>query len=443
MHIRISTLLPAFLLILSVPVLLFTSCKKEIDAPPARILPEGQVLTLQELRDLYEGTPITFAEELSVYGVVTADEVNGNLYRNIYVQDGDAAINLRLQNPGGLYRGDSVRIYLPGTILSVFSGMMQLDNVSVDDNIIKQEVGVDLPPTTVTINQITPDLQGRLIRLENVEFVGGELGATYSDPIGQTNQNRTLTDCDGNGVIVRTSGFSNFAGDLLPEGNGSFVAVVGQFNTTMQLYIRDITEVQLSGPRCTEGGGGGGGGGDCEYDVSPVFAVNQDFSDVATNDTDYNNPDWVNLNYEGNRVWRGRIFQDSKYLRATSFGSNESNEAWFVTPPVNVGGPQLGLSFESATAFWNEPEWPHPLTVKVSTDFDGCNIDEANWTTITGYNQGDQGTANYAFIPSGTVNVVDFLPSGFNGAVHIAFIYNGQHPNGVTTTLDLDNIQIQ
>lgn len=415
-------------------------CKREYDAPPARILPVGQILTIQELRDLYVGQPITFTEDYSVYGVVTADEANGNLYRSIYVQDGDAAINLRLQNPGGLYQGDSVRIYLPGTILSVFSGMMQLDNVNVDENIIKQATQVSFPATTLNINQITPDVQGQLIRLENVEFVASELGTTYADALNQNTENRTLTDCDGNTIIVRSSGFANFAALEIPEGNGSFVAIVGQFNDDMQLYIRNLNEVQLSGERCTEGGGGGG---PCEYEVQPVFVVNQDFTDVASNDTDYNNPSWVNIAAEGSRVWRGRIFQDTKYLRATSFGSNQTNEAWFITPPVQLSGPQLGLSFESATAFWNDASWPHPLTVYVSTNFDGCDIEAADWVTITGYNTSNQGTANYAFIPSGTVDVTAFLPSGYDGAVHIAFVYRGSHPDGVTTSLDLDNIIIQ
>lgn len=416
-----------------------SGCKREYDEPPARILPVGQILTIQELRDLYVDQAITFTEELSVYGVVTADETNGNLYRSIYVQDGNAAINLRLQNPGGLYEGDSVRIYLPGTVLSIFSGMLQLDNVNVDENIIKQATQINFPPALVSISDITPALQGQLIRLENVEFVESELGSSYADAVNQSTENRTLTDCDGNTILVRSSGFANFAGLDIPEGNGSFVAIVGQFNDDMQLYIRDLTEVQLNGERCT----GGGGGGPCEYEVQPVFVINQDFTDVASNDTDYNNENWVNVATEGSRVWRGRIFQDSKYLRATSFGSNQTNEAWFITPPVQLSGPQLGLSFESATAFWNDAAWPHPLTVYASTDFNGCDIDQANWVTITGYNVGNQGTANYAFIPSGTVLVTDFLPSGFSGAVHIAFVYRGSHPDGVTTSLDLDNIIIQ
>lgn len=43
-------------------------------------------------------------------------------------------------------------------------------------------------------------------------------------PLNQTTVNRTLTDCNTN-VIVRNSGYANFAGDPLPSGNGSFISV--------------------------------------------------------------------------------------------------------------------------------------------------------------------------------------------------------------------------
>ena len=61
---------------------------------------------------------------------------------------------------------------------------------------------------------------------------------------------RTLEDCGGAQVLVRTSGYADFAGTSVPDGKGSFVAVVSQFQSDMQLYIRDINEVQLNGPRC-------------------------------------------------------------------------------------------------------------------------------------------------------------------------------------------------
>ena len=44
------------------------------------------------------------------------------------VQDGVRDPDVRLLSGGGLYRGDRMRIYLPGTVLSSYNGMLQLDS---------------------------------------------------------------------------------------------------------------------------------------------------------------------------------------------------------------------------------------------------------------------------------------------------------------------------
>ena len=71
---------------------LAVSCEKEYDSPPLRTLPIGSVLTVAELRDLYTNADVRFRGDSSVYAVVTADEQNGNLYKNIFVQDHTGAI---------------------------------------------------------------------------------------------------------------------------------------------------------------------------------------------------------------------------------------------------------------------------------------------------------------------------------------------------------------
>jgi hypothetical protein len=415
--------------------ILLGGCKKEYDTPPLRILPIGQILTIQELRDLYQGDAVRFPEPFSVYCVVTADEQSGNLYRNIHVQDATGAIVLRLNNPGGLYQGDSIRIYLPGTILNPFSGMMQLDSVDVDNNIIKQATQVHVEPELVTISQITPAMQGKLIKLENVEFISSELNLTYADAINESTQNRTLTDCTNNTVIVRTSGYANFANTPVAQGNGSIIAVVSQFNTTMQLYVRNVNEIQMTDERCTGGGGG------CNYNIAAVDNFNMNFLDVAANNIDYINVNWQNLAVQNNRVWRGRISGDDKFIRATGFVSEGTSvpptEIWFVSPPVNFNAAQ-SLSFRARQQFWTHSTL-QPFKVFISIDYDGCDLDGANWTEITGFI--GPSSSNSSWLNSGGIPVVGFLPQGYTGTYHIGFRYYAEGLE--TTTIDLDDIVIQ
>lgn len=424
-----------------ITILATSACKREYDSPPERIIPIGQILTIDSLRSLHQGESVRFDEDFSVYATVTADEASGNLYRNIHIEDATGAIVLRLNNPGGLYEGDSVRVYLPGTVLSVFQGMMQLDSVSVDNNIIKQATQRFRQPTTLALSDITPQTQAKLIRLENVEFAASELGQTYADAINQSSQNRILTDCNGNSIIVRTSGFANFANQQVPGGNGSLIAVVGQFNNDMQLFIRRASEVNLNGERCD----GSSGGGECDYNVSAVQGVAQDFSDVMTDNTDYLNPQWLNINEQGNRFWRGRISTQSgqKYLRATGFAgqgvSVPPTEIWFITPPVQTSaGP--AMYFSSAQAFWTHST-DDPFRVFISTDYDGCEIGDANWTEITNFTKPTSSSGNYQWIPSGTINLTPYLPQGYDGTYHVGFRYYSVGEQ--TTTIDIDDINIQ
>jgi hypothetical protein len=223
----------------------------DFDTPPMWNFPEGEVLTLTQLRQLYTGDPITFETDISVYATVTMDDKPGNIYRSAFIQDAGGAINLRLVAPGGIYRGDSVRIYLKGTTLSSYQRMLQLDNVNVDRNVQKIAVLKHVEPVPINITQIkSGNFQGQLVRLNNVQFTMADVGQTFADAESLQTLNRTLEDCDGNKVIVRTSGYANFANQPVPEGNGSLVAVVAQFQNDIQLYIRTLDELDMQGARC-------------------------------------------------------------------------------------------------------------------------------------------------------------------------------------------------
>jgi hypothetical protein len=407
---------------------LFIACEKEYDSPPVQSLPSGSVLTVQQLRDLFQGNEIRFDSSMSVYGVVTADESSGNLYKSIYMQDHTAAINLRLVNSGGLYQGDSIRIYLPGTILSSYNGMLQLDSVDVDNNVVKQEVNVPKEPELVTIPQINSTKQAKLIRLENVEFAVSEIGQTYSDPINQSTVNRTLEDCDGNQVLVRTSGYANFAGENIPLYNGDFVAVVSEFQGTMQLYIRNINEIQLTGARCDS----------MSVTVCPPAAsVNQPFDNVVDN-VDFDEMCWRNVATVGSRVWRGDEFQGDLRLQATAYNSSDAtNTMWLISPNMQFTAG-MELSFSTQMAFYTHD----PFDVFISTDFNGFNVTSATWDPISATEASVTDPEN-TWIPSGAINLDGYLPMGYTGNFYIGFRYTGSGPNNQTTSYRIDNIIIQ
>ncbi|MBP7407842.1 MAG: choice-of-anchor J domain-containing protein [Flavobacteriales bacterium] len=418
-----------FFLLTAIATLLW-SCEKDLDTPPVRTLPTGEVLTVAELRGLYTGTARRFGGDSSVYAVVTADEANGNLYKNIYIQDHTGAIVMRLINSGGLYQGDSIRIYLPGTILSSYAGMLQLDSVDVDNNVVKQATLVQKEPEVVTIAQITPAMQGRLVRINDVEFPVSEVGQTYADAAGQQTINRTLTDCLSS-VIVRTSGYANFAGQTLPYGNGSFIGVVGQFNSDMQLFIRNVNEVQLFDvdARCAP----------LPTLCSPGTSVNQDFAGATAN-IDLNLTCWNNQPQVGSRYWRGYSVGGDLCAQATAFGSsNASDVAWMITPPTTYT-PGMGLSFRTQRGFGVASHDPFGLFI--STNYNIANLGSANWVAVPS-TYATPSTADQVWVNSGTIDLSTVLPAGYTGSFVVGFRYTGSDPNGNTTNFRVDDVVIQ
>jgi Family of unknown function (DUF5689) len=68
--------------------------------------------------------------------------------------------------------------------------------------------------------------------------------------VTQSTVNRTLNDCNKLDILVRNSGFANFAAAKTPSGKGSVVGVYSVFRQDQQFFIRDTNDVKLTGTRC-------------------------------------------------------------------------------------------------------------------------------------------------------------------------------------------------
>ena len=234
----------AFLLLAMVG-LMFTACKKEYPEPPIQDLPVGTVYTIDQILAMESGT--VFNEDASVYGIVTADEQSGNLYKAAFIQDRatGAALELHLNAVSGVRIGDSIRVYLKDVTYSLYNNLPQLTNFEADGHIIILANNKPIEPTLTTIANINAGqhLAG-LVRLENVRFTEQN---TFAEP--STYGNRTLADPTdySQTVIVRTSNYANFANDSLPQGTGNLTAIAAVYGNTWQLYIRSAKELEFEG----------------------------------------------------------------------------------------------------------------------------------------------------------------------------------------------------
>ena len=396
------------------------ACKREYDSPPLNQLPENGIISIAQLRSM--AYPHKFVGDTSIFGVITMDEQTGNIYKNVYLQDtSGAGMNLRLLSSGGVIQGDSVRVSLKGTILTQFDGMLQLDSVDVDDNIVTQSTGNIVEPKTVTIAEINSSIQAQLIRLEGVEFSGMDVGGTWADGDNQASLNRMLVNCFGDEVIVRTSGYANFANEVIPSDNGSIIGVVGQYNTDMQLYIRTPLEAQMVDPRCTAS-----------------YLLYKDFDDGSTTSGGWGSF-WTGTNANGTNwgeweIFGGNVASASNFEFA-SF-TNYACESWLVSPSVNLTGTTLPiLTFDNVTRYSGPG-----LELYVSTDYDGSSDPalQGTWTNITSsVPNWDVDSGDWTFVPSGTIDLSAYISSN----TYIAFKYIGSNLDGATW--EIDNIIIQ
>lgn len=389
------------------------SCKKEYDEPVVVFPEQGATITMDSLLNMYIGYPIKFEDNLSMYVTVTMDETDGNIYKSVYIQDGTKAMNLRLLSGGGLYKGDSIRIDLKGTILNQYNGVMQLDSVDIDNNIVKQEVNINIEPLVVTLDQLNTNLQSRLIKIENVQFIAPQLTSTYADGVNQEDYDLILEDANGNTAILRNSGYSNFANELVAQGSGDLVCIVGIFGSSVQLLARSFAEINLNGAR-----------------FSPGIQLVKDF-----NDGNITTGGWSQYNVLGQDViWEtssaGGAASDYAVISNYIDGVNIACENWLISPSIDLSGlTSPTLSFNSAYNYSG-----NLLEVFISTNYDGSSnpTTQGTWTALNPI----LSAGGWAWINSGNIDLSAYISS----SVHIAFKYSDPSTGG--STWEIDDIKI-
>ncbi len=412
--------------LISLAVFIFLGCKREYDNPPISNIPVGEAITIADMKAL--DYPHKFVGDSSLYAVVTMDESSGNLYKNIFVQDATGAINVRLFSSGSLSEGDSIRIYLKNTVLGQYTGMIQLDSVDTDLNVIKIENNRNIIPQVVKINEIDQTMQSRLVRIDSAEFISASAGQSWADGANQASIDRVLTNCsETDEIIIRSSGYANFADDLTPTGNGGITAIVTQFNTTMQLIIRNPSEVNFSNSRC-----------------GAIYVLSKDFEDGSLTSGGWTTF-WSGTTAGGTDWGRFELFSSSdNAASASNFDistfTNYATTSWFISPAMDLNSLAPGLpilTFDNTHRYAPGAQ----LELWVSMDYDGISDPslQGTWTNLSGTVNWDLDDTVWDWVTSGPIDLSAFKSSN----TYIAFKYQGSNMDGATWEIDDINIENQ
>lgn len=254
-------------------VLMLHACVRKNFTPVAPLADTTQLWQTISIADLKALAAVSGARPvqraLVFRGVVVAHDKSGNLYKQIIVDDGTAAIPVLL-DAYNLYAdfplGRELQVYCRDLTLGLSARLPQLAYAAdsqgnllpipaslIPNYVKKGKVGLAPQPVRVLLREVRkalPELYSRIVLLDSVEFADSAL-LRYAVPAHLSSAtNVHLRDCDSNLIILRTSAFADFAAVRPPSGKGQIQAVYSVYNSTPQLLLLDTGDIRFHQKRC-------------------------------------------------------------------------------------------------------------------------------------------------------------------------------------------------
>lgn len=392
--------------------------------------------SIQELKDLYTGTIVQITDDVIVEGIVVADDRSGNFYKTLVIQDATAGISIRMDRTN-LFTdypiGRKVYIRCKGLYIGAYRNLIQLGggidlsdptdpsiqtiaSLLIDKYVVKGPVNQPVTPIDVEIEDLFTGYQNMLVRIKDVQFIPADTGQTYADAVAKLSINRTVQNCAGKTVVVRSSGYSSFATNTTPSAQGTLTAVYQVFGSTNQLVIRDPNDVAFSNARCV---------------VGPIYAENFNTGTVGNA---VNLTGWINIAEAGTKTWLFGGTSTDKYASFSPFPNPKeaSNISWLISPEITLDAKDRNLSFRS---FFDFPDAGHtPGEIFVTTNYTG-NPSTTSWTKLSAVF-----ATSRTWTSSGSLSLADYKGQ----SIRFAFKYTGSGTDSSKDgTLQIDNIAIE
>ncbi len=379
--------------------------------------------TVADVKKLFTGSNYLIPDNIYIKGKVTANDETGNLYRYIYIEDATGGIRININKANTIYQdyrfkvGKNLIVKLKDLYIGKYNGEFQIGTLSgstlgfiAEAEIYKYLFDSNEPATSVTatektIPQLTSDDVGKWIKIKNVQFVDTDLGNTYSG-------NRTLIDCTGNKIILRTNSQASFSGAMIDNGKGDIYAILSIYNGVYQLIIPKQANADLEGIRCD----------------GTLLVYETIFSDAFASLSN-----WTAVNISGTQVWATTTFGNPA-PSAIMDGKGSANEDWLVSKKITIPSTYKEIFFSFETDGRNAGSL---LEVYITDNYTG-SVSTTSWTKTNPALDTD--LANFAgFVNSGKVDI-----SSFKGKdIVVAFKYTSTSTSVPSTTWEVDNFAVK
>lgn len=283
-----------YLLMLVLACSLFTGCMDDDwDTPNAEALnkaygnqeiAETNVITIGSLKEKYESVINAstnsyeqITEDVQIKGHVVGNDIGGNIYNEVSIDDGTGAILICISQGGlfsylpvgqeivvdlkGLYiggYGKQAEIGMPYTnakgnsYVSRMSRVLwnkhfKLTGVADASKVVAEEFDLSKRTDPDYLN----NNNGKLMTIKNVEFTNADGKTTFAPSEEKDAANSVNRGLSQNGepiptssIVVRTSSYADFAAKQLPTGKLNITGVFTRYRTTWQILIRDERDIQ-------------------------------------------------------------------------------------------------------------------------------------------------------------------------------------------------------
>lgn len=416
----------------------------------------------QGIYDASSGTTAKYLNNDIIEAYVTSSDEEGNFYKTISMQtkDGSRGFSVSIDDIALYTNGFS-----PGTKVFV---KMQTDkdtlytaipssyarglmigaiptSIQAVDRIAKEVYKSHLIPSCtkvseeelvqkITFADISEKYLNTLVEFSDVQFADEAIGSTFDFPrTDNYDTSQNISFGVGQSLVLRTSRYASFAGDIMPAGRGKIRGVLTRYNSTYQIVIRSTRDIQFTNPR---------------IDVSPaivgansgVFSSNfvEDFETSTTAQSNFAN--YINDAFVGSRYWEAKSYNSNKYIQLSSFGSGGKNNTYFLVPVDFTGASNF--SFKSNVGYFTGKVLN--VYYVLATDYTaGGALDTSKMTNITtNFTIPILPTTGYG--TSFTNSGVYAIPTSLIGNGYFVFEYagNAAATPALTTTMQLDNISV-
>lgn len=216
-------------------------------------------------------------KDMMIKAVVTGNDVSGNIYNQVSVQDASGAIIIAINGSGlsgYLPVGQEILVNLKGLYIGSYKKLPQIGGVNTKlsdgslgmgkiERAIWNEHFKILNPGEADASTVVPeefDLTkltdaaymdanvGKLMTLKKVKFASAN-GTNVWAP-GDTNTSLELIDAEtgkkisSSNLVVRNSGYSKFANEVVPKGVFDITGIFTRYNNTWQIVLRSTDDLK-------------------------------------------------------------------------------------------------------------------------------------------------------------------------------------------------------